>query len=606
MSDHTFSSRAQEIVWLIDSYDAYSVNGGPIFREFKKLTGSLVVYGVDDDGERIEEFELDAAMLDSALVLGSTVELAGVFTQGRLSLALYSLSLEQPPELNHPCSLEGFSHHAYRISKLWSDTERIPAGDLRLLQKGAEQILSGGVSPGAERVLRRIVESNSDEALDGDLHPRRWPDLIRKAADGDFDPVVADTGADRSLKVHLDNGEILDLGSEKAPESRTFSGFDVEFRSIVVGTGREVWCPNRLWHDPRKDQWRIVISHGQGVFDKSIDDAFARPEVLAEAVAELFGAMAELDSVWQYSKRPRSPGKQPLIPTGTTGVNILPVIRSNHAPTLSVQSQQSIVVDGRHRQIRNSHASISARDYHHNPDRSQQKLNHALQEAICLRAHWRRRRELGGRVTNPVTVEELDPAEVSRVNPPEMDLRSLFSVLEQRQKEKPVPTKLSETPLTELMNGFEGHPLFDHHGDFHLMLEHGTDLYPTLERFLSAMPGDAKKQWWAACRYLEKFTGNRQTFSRYRGELQRLMLFLWLYRGKGIDDADESDIDAYLAFIEAPPASWQSRSTVRGFRIEGAVRGPVSQWRPFLTGIRATSEIQALVRRLVRSVHEAK
>ena len=128
------------------------------------------------------------------------------------------------------------------------------------------------------------------------------------------------------------------------------------------------------------------------------------------------------------------------------------------------------------------------------------------------------------------------------------------------------------------MSAFSGHPLFD---TATRMDSPDLSEYPTLNAFLESMPPGARQDWDAVRRFLINYAPSAATYTRFRGELQRFLLFLWLIAGKSLSQADADDINRYLRFLKDPPATWIAPDRPHAFQNKDGVRQPVERWRPF-------------------------
>lgn len=124
------------------------------------------------------------------------------------------------------------------------------------------------------------------------------------------------------------------------------------------------------------------------------------------------------------------------------------------------------------------------------------------------------------------------------------------------------------------------HPLFDTARN---LIDKDCELadYPTLAAFLNSCPDGASQDWEQAARYLVDYSASSGTYSRFRGEIQRFLLFLWRERGIPLQTCNEEDVNAYMRFLKSPPVHWVSESPANGFKTHDGARVKRSQWRPF-------------------------
>lgn len=126
------------------------------------------------------------------------------------------------------------------------------------------------------------------------------------------------------------------------------------------------------------------------------------------------------------------------------------------------------------------------------------------------------------------------------------------------------------------------HPLFD---TARRMIDNDCQLadYPSLDSFLQSCPEGAASDWQQAAHFLVDYSASSGTYSRFRGEIQRFLLFLWRETGKSLRSCNEEDVNAYMRFLKSPPAHWVARSPANGFHDHNGVRAMRSQWRPFVS-----------------------
>jgi len=125
------------------------------------------------------------------------------------------------------------------------------------------------------------------------------------------------------------------------------------------------------------------------------------------------------------------------------------------------------------------------------------------------------------------------------------------------------------------------HPLFDTAGN---LLQFGLDLerYPSLADFLESCPAGAVGDWSQAGKFLSEYTASQGTFSRFRCEIQRFLLFLWRDRQLTLTTCNEDDVNAYMRFLKSPPAYWIGTAPVNAFKTFDGDRVAQNLWRPFV------------------------
>ena len=127
---------------------------------------------------------------------------------------------------------------------------------------------------------------------------------------------------------------------------------------------------------------------------------------------------------------------------------------------------------------------------------------------------------------------------------------------------------------------FEGHPLFDTAGRM-LYCDRQLLSHPSLRAFLETMPDGALDDWDVARQFMVSYASTAGTYSRFRGELQRFLLFMWIRRERTLPHCESNDIDLYMRFLRKPPASWCGGKGCQAFVDSEGVRIRSENWRPF-------------------------
>jgi len=125
------------------------------------------------------------------------------------------------------------------------------------------------------------------------------------------------------------------------------------------------------------------------------------------------------------------------------------------------------------------------------------------------------------------------------------------------------------------------HPLFDTAGK---LLDTGVDLdrYPSLVAFIDSCPDGALDDWRQASKFLSEYTASHGTFSRFRCEIQRFLLFLWREQGITLARCTEDDVNGYMQFLKSPPSHWINPAPANAFKDHEGARTLRPQWRPFV------------------------
>lgn len=134
---------------------------------------------------------------------------------------------------------------------------------------------------------------------------------------------------------------------------------------------------------------------------------------------------------------------------------------------------------------------------------------------------------------------------------------------------------------------FPGHPLFDTSDYLADQLE-SLSGHPTLAEFLQQKPEGVALDWRQSALFLHRHAATPGSYSRFRGEVQRFLSFIWLVREKTLPELTGDDIDAYMEFLKKPPASWSTVNEKvvgggrqRGFITKHGARVANPHWRPF-------------------------
>lgn len=107
--------------------------------------------------------------------------------------------------------------------------------------------------------------------------------------------------------------------------------------------------------------------------------------------------------------------------------------------------------------------------------------------------------------------------------------------------------------------------------------------YPQLESFLSTGPDWRRQHWQWGLDFLRYIGRNKSehTFSRFRSELERYLLWVFLFKEKPLDGFRKADVLEYADFCWKPPVTWISHASADRFiwGSEGYQVNP--DWRPF-------------------------
>lgn len=127
------------------------------------------------------------------------------------------------------------------------------------------------------------------------------------------------------------------------------------------------------------------------------------------------------------------------------------------------------------------------------------------------------------------------------------------------------------------------HPLFDTAKRL-IESQMALDDYPSLRQYLESRPVPALSDWQISAQYLTEYAASSGTFSRFRGEIQRFLLYLWNISERSLTECTSDDINGYMKFLKEPGPSWIGENPIHGFKTEGSgFRVAKADWRPFVS-----------------------
>lgn len=85
--------------------------------------------------------------------------------------------------------------------------------------------------------------------------------------------------------------------------------------------------------------------------------------------------------------------------------------------------------------------------------------------------------------------------------------------------------------------------------------------------------------------FLYSYRGSAATFSAYRREIERLLLWSWIIAKKSISALKRADIERYVEFCQKPPLTWIGTNQVPRFLEQQGERIPNPIWRPFAASV---------------------
>lgn len=115
-------------------------------------------------------------------------------------------------------------------------------------------------------------------------------------------------------------------------------------------------------------------------------------------------------------------------------------------------------------------------------------------------------------------------------------------------------------------------------------LQEYTDAaYPELSAFLDDGQKWRRQHWQWSADYLKYIGRNKSehTFSRFRSDVERFLLWLFLFKDKPVDDIRKKDILEYADFFWKPPVNWIALKAADRFILSGGAFEINNEWRPY-------------------------
>ncbi|MFY0658612.1 MAG: site-specific integrase [Neptunomonas phycophila] len=132
---------------------------------------------------------------------------------------------------------------------------------------------------------------------------------------------------------------------------------------------------------------------------------------------------------------------------------------------------------------------------------------------------------------------------------------------------------------------FPGMPLFDSATYFNQIPRNSVfpDASPAVEIFVLGLSVEGALDDF---RYTKDFLlsyskKSQDTYDKFRGDAERLLLWSWLVKRKSVSMLRRRDLEEYIDFVAKPDPSWQSESVERRFTRRNGLREPNPRWRPF-------------------------
>ncbi|TBW57420.1 site-specific integrase [Marinobacter halodurans] len=124
------------------------------------------------------------------------------------------------------------------------------------------------------------------------------------------------------------------------------------------------------------------------------------------------------------------------------------------------------------------------------------------------------------------------------------------------------------------------HPLFDTPRQ---LLDCGLTLdnHPSLAAYINEAHSEAYEDWRVTAAFLMDYAASMGTYTRFRGEVQRFLLFLWNISKRSLRECTEDDINRYMRFLKKPPKAWVGEKPLHAFESSDGERVAIAGWRPF-------------------------
>ena len=85
--------------------------------------------------------------------------------------------------------------------------------------------------------------------------------------------------------------------------------------------------------------------------------------------------------------------------------------------------------------------------------------------------------------------------------------------------------------------------------------------------------------------FLQAYTGSLGTFTSYRRDVERLLLWTWFIAEKILEDLKRNDVEDFIRFCQKPPNAWLGTKKAPRFRTTDGERQPNPEWRPFVATV---------------------
>lgn len=107
--------------------------------------------------------------------------------------------------------------------------------------------------------------------------------------------------------------------------------------------------------------------------------------------------------------------------------------------------------------------------------------------------------------------------------------------------------------------------------------------YPSLYSYFEESVGWKKQHWDWACEFLKYVGRNKSehTFTRFRSEVEKFLLWTFLIKQEPVDGFRKKDILEYADFCWQPPLDWIVYSNHEKFLLSNGVYEPNPEWAPY-------------------------
>ncbi|SMF39193.1 Site-specific recombinase XerD [Alteromonadaceae bacterium Bs31] len=131
------------------------------------------------------------------------------------------------------------------------------------------------------------------------------------------------------------------------------------------------------------------------------------------------------------------------------------------------------------------------------------------------------------------------------------------------------------------------------------LLDFSQSAYPELEEFLSAGPSWRKQHWQWGSDFLKYIGRNKSehTYLRFRTDVERFLLWTFLFKDKPIDEQKKKDILAFADFAWKPPVNWVGVKNVDRFECVGGTFKVNRDWHPFRYKVPKSSDSDKIDKR---------